>query len=268
MSNRLASTAGRLTIAAAIACTLLILISCASKNSQERPSSKIRVTRTGSEFYVGRYTGPLKGCFPPIQMRICGPITRDETTYSLDERLDMERFSISGGSHTAGDYRTTRDYLYFLAANLTKQRGYPYFTVLRETSVTTCGSYGNCAGGRSIDILIFRSNAKMGHGVLSRSIGYSGTIYISPVADLYYGTTPTDGRFSSSIEGLYTFAPVNAWKTQYNAEGLARDMGKKLGISDSPVLAFEDESEQRLKRLAEDPIERNRSSHADVPALD
>jgi hypothetical protein len=82
------------------------------------------------------------------------------------------------------------------------------------------------------------------------------------VRELYYGTTPIPREdlswYIDSSDGVTSITPTNAWKTYYDAAGLASDMRAKLTVVDSTLYDFVDRKREREQRQAVDPIERNR----------
>lgn len=255
---------------------------------------KLSVSKRDADFFIGKYKGHRTNCFPPIDMPVCHPMKGDEDIYTLDKQLNMERFHIYISSYSGDPWAfSLADYLYLVAAELCIQLGYPMFTIIGNTDISLCrsssieasthgtidtlslehggqfGRYsgtttvrpiGACVVGKSMDVLFFKDKNDLAKGVLQRSTTYFGEQIIQPLGSLYVGTTPNldpIAYFGQTDDTLRT-TPTNAWKTHYDAAGLMKDLRVKLKIDDFTPYVYTDEREKNKKRIADDPINKNR----------
>jgi hypothetical protein len=246
----------------------------------------LQIEKVDGDFYHGRYIGTQKDCFPPITKRICRPLIKDEQTYSLDRKLDIEEFKVRiiTTSYANWTYHLS-ELLHLTAAELALQRGYPMYTIITSIDTTSCSdpnyeahtsgssmdlgrgdtyysgrttisSSSTCARGKSIDVLFFKDKAELEKGVLRQTVtGYNPGVY--PVRSLYSGTIPEEDVMTTALKGTFLTVPANAYKVHYDAAGLAKDLRAKFGGTMTQY-AFTDGRKEGLKRMSDDPIEKHR----------
>ena len=244
--------------------------------------------KSDKSFHFARYVGSEKSCFPPITNVACLPKQKDEILYEETQKLEMESFSLSLPSRDFFAQGRIKDMLFLAASDLAIQRGFSMFTVTWEMQLSMCRNYGSdvstsgsinrignqgfysgtttvtprdiCGGSQTIDVLMFNDKALLAQGVFVRS--NSGPIRtLRPSEDLYFGTMPglRYEDFNRMPEpGVLIRTPSNAWKTHYEAKGLAADLRAKYKLGETGVIPFKDELAENLKREAEDPLSRNR----------
>jgi hypothetical protein len=249
---------------------------------------ELKAEKSDETFHLVRYVGAQKNCFPPIANAECVPPTKDAVLYDEIRKVEMEEFSLSLPTRDFFSQAGIKDMLYLAASELSLQRGFSMFTVTWDMEISMCRNYGSdvstsgtvnriggqgfysgkttvtprdiCGGSHTIKVLMFNDKALLAEGIFERS--NSGPIQsLRPKSDLYFGTMPglRYGDFNSAPEpGVLIRTPRDAWKTHFDAKGLAADLRVKYKLGDTGVVPFRDMLVENLKREAEDPLTRNR----------
>jgi len=109
--------------------------SCSSSGGMKK--NQLSVKKNAVTYYLGKYTGNEKDCFPPITNRICSL----QSSYEIIQQLDMELFTFE----LQGPSDISDEPLYLAASELALQRGYASFTVLGGSNFSSCVSLGTQA---------------------------------------------------------------------------------------------------------------------------
>lgn len=266
---------------------LVFLAGCAAAPKGEF-WGELNAKKSDETFYLVRYVGTQKNCFPPISNPECAPPAKDSALYEEIKQLQMEEFSLSLPSRDLFSQERIKDMLYLAASDLAMQRGFSMFTVTWDLQTSMCRNYGSdvstsgtlnrigdqgiysgtttvtprniCGGSHTIRVLMFNDKAQLAEGVFERSNSGSRRD-IRPKRDLYYGTMPglRSEDFNRAPEpGVLISTPSNAWRIHYDAKGLAADLREKHKVGDTGPIPFRDTLVENLKREAEDPLSRNR----------
>ncbi len=267
---------------------LIVLLAGCATSPSGKVWNELTVEKSDETFHLGRYVGTQKSCFPPITNRECAPATSEAVIYEELKKVDMEEFSLSLPSKDFFSQARVKDMLYLAAADLTLQRGYSLFAVTWDMQISTCRNYGSdvttsgnvnrmgnqgfysgtttitprdiCGGTHTIQVLMFKDKSVLAEGIFERS--HSGPNQtLRPKLDLYFGTMPglRYSDFNRTPEpGVLVTTPSDAWKTHYDAKGLAADLRTKYQLGDTGPIAFRDVHVENLRREADDPINRNR----------
>jgi hypothetical protein len=249
---------------------------------------ELKAEKSDETFHLVRYVGPQRSCFPPIANPECVPPTKEVIIYEELRKVEMEEFSLSLPSRDFFSQGRIKDMLYLAASELSIQRGFSMFTVTWDMQISMCRNYGSdastsgtvsriggqsfysgtttvtprdiCGGSHTIRVLMFNDKALLAEGIFERS--NSGPIQsLRPKRDLYFGTMP-GLRYSDFTRvpepGVLIVTPPDAWKTHYDAKGLAVDLRAKYQLGDTGPIPFRDMLVENLKKEAEDPLKRNR----------
>lgn len=269
---------------------ILLLAGCISQGISPRELtsnnylSKIEVRKSDKDFYLGEYVGSLQGCFPPIDRPICAPLAANKEEFKATRRLDIVEFTISASTREVSLSEKKKDFMFLVAADLSLQQGYPYFTVTTEYGANSCSSsytaYTNgaltggnysgstrlvkrntCFDSSSIKVLLFREKKELSEGVLFRR-DRDSHLGLQAESSLYYGTTPgvRQSGLDSYQRGSRSYVPVNAWKVHYDAAGLSDALRTKYAIKRKPPISFIDERLTNASR-PRSPIDTNRHVH-------
>ena len=252
--------------------------------------SKLCINRPNISFYSAEYIGPAASvCFPPITNFICKPDSSGKPIYRETGELQMEEFHITLTSPGAPDFKFMDDMVFLTAADLAKQRGYPFMTRLNSIDSTSCKSlyststYGTvnsdigiysgktylnedviCITLRGGDFIFLKNQDALANGVFYRhNTRYFKMDILQPYKKLYYGTTPNvlfdDVTIIRDSYGFNTIGAARAWKIIYDTDSLARDLREKYRIIGNEPYTFKDERTE-IEEAAKDPVERNKLS--------
>ena len=201
--------------------------------------------------------------------------------------MEMEEFSLSLPSRDFFSQGRIKDMLYLAASELSIQRGFSMFTVTLDMQISTCRNYGSdastsgtvtnvgtqsfylgtttvtprdvCGGSHTIRVLMFNDKALLAEGIFERS--NTGAVQsLRPKRDLYFGTMPglRNSDFMRVPEpGVLIVTPPDAWKTHYDAKGLAADLRAKYKLGETGSIPFRDMLIENQKNEASDPLKRN-----------
>lgn len=273
----------------ALLCCAFLLNACATPSQQTVDStnyrSKLTIKRPDKSFYSAEYIGPDSGCFPPITNRICEPDPRGKPIYRETGKLEMEEFRFRLISSGVPDGKLMEDMVFLAAADLAKQRGYPFMTHLSSAKSGGCRSIyststfgtinldtGIYSGNTSLnqdavcvtllsgDFIFFKKRDDMGRGVFYRyDSGFLKTGLLMPEAGLYLYTSPNvmikDHIFVS--HGISRIGTSSAWQVIYDTTGLSNDLRAKYRITSTEPYIFEDERKVNAEK-AKDPLEQNK----------
>jgi hypothetical protein len=253
----------------------------------------VTAKRDDKNYYLGRYVGTEKGCFPPITNRRCDELKRNEVIYEADRQLEIESFSISSYSDGFFAQSRAKDKVYLAASELALQRGFSMFTVITNyedfictsgrlesittgeispgiggsgtsfSASTTAESIKKCGGSIGISVLFFKDKSDLAKGILYMA-KHGSEQWLVPETSLYFGTIPNlrASEYNySQLAGARTTTENNAWKTHFDAKGLSADLRKKYQLTDVPPISFKDEAAENIKRKAresEEPLTKRR----------
>jgi hypothetical protein len=249
--------------------------------------TKLRIERPDKSFYSAEYIGPALACFPPITNRICDADPRGKPIYRETAKLEMEEFHIVLISSGAPSDKLMDDMVFLAAADLAKQRGYPFITRLNNIDSTRCGSiystttYGTvnseagtysgntylnqdvaCTNLRAGDFIFLKNREDLTNGVFYRyNSGYFKSDSLKPAGELYVYTTPNvrfeDYTIINVKDGIARVGTPSAWKVTYEANGLSNDLRSKYRITSNQPYSFKDERTENAE-AAKDPVARNK----------
>lgn len=271
----------------------LVILGCATPDIRDQPVTsenyrqKISINKVDTSFFLAKYVGTEKNCFPPITNRDCSERGK-LPVYKPVEELSIEEFSLRF-SH--GDLASSKakEYLFLSAADIALQRGYEYFTIMREYDQSTCGTFltastvgsvsgrvytgsttvhegAHCSSSRTIFVLAFNDRDILSKGIFERVNAWKVPV-LRPVDSLYFGSMTgldkarfvsyeTD-KFSNVSSSFFVTTPNNAWKSVYSAQGMSNDLRAKLDVTDRTAYSFTDEAIEQMAKQQGDLIERN-----------
>jgi hypothetical protein len=273
---------------AALSCASLLSACATSALTPVDPTNyrtKFTIERPDKSFYSAEYIGTASACFPPITNRICEPDPRGKPIYRETAKLEMEAFHIVLISSGAPSGKLMEDMVFLAAADLAKQRGYPFMTRLNTIDSTNCGSiyststYGTvnsdtgtysgktylnqdviCSNLRAGDFIFLKNREDLANGVFYRyNSGYFKTDTLKPAGELYIYTTPNVMFKDYTIikDGIIRIGTSSAWKVTYETAGLSNDLRAKYRITGNQPYTFKDERKENAE-AAKDPVERNK----------
>jgi len=266
--------------------TVAFLTGCATTTGgywRSLDAKKIEAT-----FHTGKYVGRESGCFPPPNGKDCRTHNKEENFIETGT-LDVEKFSIRLSTDDFFAQGAIKDMIYLAAADLTLQRGYKLFTVIKEVNSSACRSFGTesrtsgslstiddqsfysgrtttqtrdiCYLGQSIDVLLMHDISVFSSGIFFRTPSFFEGKKLLPLYDLYYGTVlnlKEEDYAPKTRDGVSITTPKNAWKTYYTAQSLSTELRSKYKTGDIGLVPFKEEVTQRKEREAADAITRNK----------
>lgn len=247
----------------------------------------LKVSKDDATFFTGKYVGSQTDCFPPLEKRQCMPLKGEAAQYEVEQKVQMEAFSLSLMAPDFFAFKKTKDMLFLAASDLAIQRGFSMFTVTTEIDTSTCrsgveastsGTFSSngdqayysgtttvrptdkCLFSQSIRVLMFNDKGPLAKGVLKKANSGSAQ-WLYPETSLYLGTIPnlkrSDFNYQPDATSLVR-TPENAWKIHYDAKGLSSDLRAKYAITATAPISFIDEFEANLKNEANDPVKKRR----------
>lgn len=264
---------------------LLSLAGCATSEILEVTlkgnfRSRLTITHYDTAYYKLAPSTAKNGCFPLTdttpttcvmpETRPDASITMESFEFQLKDRRGYIGQEFSEFQHLAiSEVALTRGFSKYVITTLTESNScgqtapsaYTSGTMINGTYIgsTAISSSTVCASLQSAKVLMFNDANALAQGVVYE---YDGKFRL--LTTLYRGALPTTLDMHSgptpSVPGAAWIVPFKAWKSYYDAAGMAADLRKKHGASTAPypIIESRDVLKAKAEKDAANPLNKNK----------